>query len=71
MATQKPHIEAHAFTRFCKKFELGEFPSQRMGQAFYNQFGLHKMADQGYLGDLYELDGNEAFEKIRTLFDLH
>jgi hypothetical protein len=66
--TQQPEIERSAFDEFRNKWHAGKFQHLRYGQAFYNHFGLHKMSDQDYLGDLYELDGDAARAAIGHLF---
>ena len=71
MTHLKPSVEAHAYTRFIKAFESGAFPSQRLGQAFYNTFNLHKMSNQDCLMGLYEEDGEKAKETISLVFDMH
>ncbi len=66
-----PAVEEAEYRRFLRFFESGEFGNQRLGQAFYNHFNLHKVRDQDSLGNLYELDDDAAKAKIRELFDLH
>lgn len=64
-------IEKAEFAYFMGKINRGEFGNQRLGQAFWNHFSLHKMADQSALQNLYEKDGEEALNLIRDLFDFH
>ncbi len=49
----------------------GRFVHQRLGQAFYNHFNLHKLADQTSLQGLYEADGEKASRLIMRLFHPH
>lgn len=46
----------------------GKFSGQRLGQAFYNHFQLHKLADQTQLRGLYEADGQQAHQIICQVF---
>jgi hypothetical protein len=64
----KPSIELHAYEVFCRKFENGEFGTQRFGQAFYNEFSLHKVHDQTSLKNLYAKDGQHARNSIKEIF---
>lgn len=64
----KPTIEQKAYADFCKRFEAGEFGSQRFGQAFYNEFDLHKLADQTQLHNLWAKDGDHAKKSIANIF---
>jgi hypothetical protein len=68
---EKMSIEGEAYRRFMFRFDGGLYPCQRYGQAFYNEFRLHKMNHQDVLQGLYELDGSEAEAKIKELFELH
>lgn len=64
-------IEKEAFDEFSIRFKKGLYGRQRLGQAFYNYFNLHKLTNQDGLLGLYEKDGSEARALIRHLFDLH
>lgn len=64
----KMSLEKEAYVKFKRKFDSGEYKNQRFGQAFYNEFQLHKMKDQKSLKDLYELDGFLAENMINSLF---
>lgn len=66
----KTSIELHYFTEFKNKFYSNGFPGQRLGQAFYNHFNLHKMNNQEALCKLYEADGPEASQIIDSLFEV-
>jgi hypothetical protein len=68
MTMQKPSIEKKAVERFFRNFNHGLFPSQRVGQAFYNEFNLHKLSDQDALKGLWQADGEEAEKLIREIF---
>lgn len=78
-------IEKAAFDDFMCKYKNSKDPNhsettyvnQRLGQAFYNHFGLHKIKSSGYyqlnhnrgcLDGIYEADGEEAMVKIRSIF---
>lgn len=39
------YISKSMFDQFHIRWKTGEFASQRYGQAFYNHFNLHKMAN--------------------------
>lgn len=46
---------------FWEAFAEGKYGSQRIGQAFYNHFDLHKVvSDKTGLDKLYEMDGAVA-----------
>ena len=67
-----PSIESAEYDVFCKKFKDGQFVAQRFGQAFYNHFNLHKLTDQHWLNDLYNVEPEEtARSMIRNLFSFH
>lgn len=59
----KLQLEKYAVAEFKKFWKANSFRGQRYGQAFYNHFRLHSIADQRQLQGLYEADG-EAAEKI-------
>lgn len=61
-------IEHKDYIRFMSKFKRGGFGSQRLGQAFYNQFNLHDLADQSALKNLYAKDGEHAVNLIKEVF---
>jgi hypothetical protein len=64
-------IERAAHEEFFRLWAEGRFEHQRLGQAFYNHFSLHKLADQASLQGLYEADGEKASRLIMRLFHLH
>lgn len=64
-------LELRAYNQFLKQYNEGCFPGQRIGQAFYNEFKLHKMHRQGDLKGLYEKDGSEAINLINQIFILN
>ena len=70
MAHDKLFVEGRAFDIFMAKFKSGTFGTQRLGQAFYNEFDLHKLADQTALHNLYAKDGEHALNLIKTLFTI-
>jgi hypothetical protein len=64
-------IERAAYEEFVRLWSQGSFEHQRLGQAFYNHFNLHKLTDQVGLHDLYEADGDKASRLISRLFHFH
>lgn len=47
--------------RFWEAWTAGDYRNQRVGQAFYNHFNMHKVSgDKLELNKLYELDGQAA-----------
>ncbi|PIB65570.1 hypothetical protein AOA62_11185 [Pseudomonas sp. 2995-3] len=64
-------IECAAYEEFVRLWSQGSFEHQRLGQAFYNHFNLHKLTDQAGLHGLYEADGDKASRLILRLFHLH
>ena len=60
-------IEKKEFDVFLKKLKQGDFKGQRVGQAFYNHFKLHKLKDQVFLDNIYAKDGKHAINSILTL----
>lgn len=67
----KSSIEKRKFDKFMRDYKKGVFDGQRLGQAFYNQFNLHKLSDQESLCNLYAKDGEHALNSIKTLFEIH
>lgn len=63
-----PHIEQRKFDEFMRKFKAGKFGTQRLGQAFYNEFNLHRIDDQDSLHNLYAKDGEHALNSIKQIF---
>lgn len=66
-----PSIEQTEYAVFVAKFKAGEFGNQRLGQAFFNHFQLHKMKSDTSLNRLYQLDGDDARLLINKLFTIH
>lgn len=64
-------IERAAYEEFVRLWSQGSFERQRLGQAFYNHFNLHKLTGQVGLHDLYEADGDKAARLISRLFHFH
>ncbi|WP_248732819.1 hypothetical protein [Pseudomonas sp. MWU13-2517] len=64
-------IERAAYDEFIGLWGQGNFKHQRLGQAFYNHFRLHKLNDQDSLRKLYEADGERALGLILHLFHFH
>lgn len=61
-------IEMAAYDEFLVQWNQDAFPQQRLGQAFYNFFNLHKLADQTLMTELYEADGKKATALISRVF---
>lgn len=64
----KPSIEQRKFDNFMSDFKKGKFGTQRLGQAFHNEFNLHKIDDQASLQNLYAKDGEHAVNLIKQIF---
>lgn len=62
-------IEAAEYNIFQEKFKNNNYAGLRYGQAFYNHFNLHKMADT-VMDKLYELDGDAAVVYISEHFNI-
>ncbi|WP_415756984.1 hypothetical protein [Pseudomonas sp. LT1P18] len=63
-------IEEAAYNEFFGLWNLGMLEKQRLGQAFYNYFRLHRLTDQASLFGLYEADGENALVTISRLFQI-
>ncbi|MFJ2363334.1 hypothetical protein ACIPIN_06340 [Pseudomonas sp. NPDC087697] len=63
-------IENAAYNEFLGLWNQGTFKKQRLGQAFYNYFHLHRLTDQAFLFGLYEADGEKALVAISRLFQI-
>jgi hypothetical protein len=61
-------IEAAAYNDFLVLWEHRAFEQQRLGQAFYNHFKLHSLANQMGLNQLYEATEREALLLISNRF---
>nr|WP_256326614.1 hypothetical protein [Pseudomonas sp. NFACC13-1] len=55
---------------FLIQWNQDAFQQQRFGQAFYNFFNLHKLADQTLLTGVYEADGQKATGLISRIFNI-
>ena len=64
-------IEFQKLVDFWVLYTHNHFPGQRVGQAFYNHFNLHKLNNQRALKNLYNKDGKEAIDLIGELFVSH
>ena len=67
----KPSIEQRKFDEFMRDFKNGKFGTQRLGQAFFNCFDLHKVDDQTSLHNLYAKDGEHALNCIKQVFSFN
>lgn len=61
-------IEKKKFDIFLNNYKKGKYGSQRLGQAFYNEFKLHRIRDQASLNNLYAKDGEHAINSIKQFF---
>ncbi len=61
-------LERREYLYFLRDYADNKYPHQRIGQAFYNHFKLHKVADQIQFKNLYELDGDVAKRLIIDIF---
>lgn len=61
-------IEQRSFQDFMRRWEAGTYRGQRLGQAFYNEYNLHRLSDQDSLRGLYEADSDVASALIRQIF---
>ena len=68
---EKPSIERRKYQQFFADFHAGRFGRQRLGQAFYNEFNLHRINDQASLFNLHAKDGDHAVKLIVQIFDIH
>ncbi|WP_338524257.1 hypothetical protein NUH87_00735 [Pseudomonas batumici] len=69
MSSKPPmEIESARYDEFLDLWEQGAFDQQRLGQAFYNHFRLHRLTDQAVLQGLYEIDGEKAGAVIFRVF---
>lgn len=62
-------VEQFEYDRFMKLFKTGKFGTQRLGQAFYNHFNLHRLSNQERLNNLYAKDGDHAIGCIKGIFE--
>ncbi len=62
-------IEKFEFDRFMAMFKDNKFPHQRLGQAFYNHFNLHRLSDQTRLNNIYAKDRDHAVRCINEIFE--
>ncbi|MCQ2998946.1 hypothetical protein NLO98_04130 [Pseudomonas syringae] len=70
MTKLKLVIESAAYDEFLELWEQGSFDQQRLGQAFYNHFRLHRVNDKRLVDGIYEHDGEKALIAIASLFDI-
>lgn len=65
------NISKTLYDEFKKLWNAGAFPHQRLGQAFFNHFDLHKMdrTKDDTLDRLYNADNITAEKMISTMID--
>lgn len=61
-------LEKRAYHEFLKLWRADKLRGQRLGQAFYNHFRLHRLVDQDQLRGLFNKDGDEAHKIIGQVF---
>ncbi|MCY1465019.1 hypothetical protein D9M71_831150 [compost metagenome] len=66
----RPEIERATYDEFLELWDRGAFENQRLGQAFYNHFRLHRLSDQRLLSGLYESHGKKALSAISEIFQI-
>nr|WP_250548165.1 hypothetical protein [Pseudomonas hormoni] len=66
----RPEIERAAYEEFLELWGTGAFENQRLGQAFYNHFRLHRLSDQRLLQGLYESHDKKALSAIAGIFQI-
>ena len=66
----RPEIERATYDEFLELWDRGAFENQRLGQAFYNHFRLHRLSDQKLLHGLYESDGKKAMNAVSEIFQI-
>jgi len=71
MSFKALQIEKHAFDAFMAKFKNKKFGTQRLGQAFYNHFNLHRLTNQEVLNCVWERDGEHAQRCIQMICDFN
>ena len=58
-------IERAAFDSFHAQWNQGKFWGQRLGQAFFNYFDLHKMRPTPFTDRIWNLDAGPALNEIK------
>nr|WP_253911926.1 hypothetical protein [Pseudomonas sp. CVAP\ len=66
----RPEIERATYDEFLALWDRGAFENQRLGQAFYNHFRLHRLSERRLLHGLYESDGRKALNAIAGIFQI-
>lgn len=65
-------LELNKFIEFKKYYYNGPHRHQRLGQAFYDFFELHKSTDLKDIADkIYELDGFNAIAAVHSHFEFN
>lgn len=62
-------IESCKFEKFLADFKKGKFGTQRLGQAFYNEWKLERVSDQSSLNNIWAKDGEHAIRAIHAMAD--
>lgn len=70
--TEKLNIEKAKFDKFMARFKKKKFGNQRLGQAFFNEFDLHRVGSEEMRKriaeqHIYESDGDHALRSIREI----
>ncbi|MCU1732941.1 MULTISPECIES: hypothetical protein [unclassified Pseudomonas] len=66
----KLEIERATYDEFLALWSQDAFKQQRLGQAFYNFFHLHRLADQTLVSNIYDTDGQKAITAINRIFKI-
>lgn len=57
-------IEKRKFDLFLLDFRKGKYGNQRLGQAFYNEWNLHRTSEDIF--NIYAKDGKHALNSIKA-----
>ena len=55
---------------FLRRYQSGEFPGKRLGQAAYSELLQDPAPGDQELDRLYELDGEAAVKQLHRIFDV-
>ena len=68
MSVKCLQLEKAGFQKFMRKHKASP-KGQRLGQAFYHHYNLHRLSKQVPFHKLFELDGDEAVREINRLVE--
>ena len=69
-SSSRLEIERAAYYESLTLWNQRSFQEQRLGQAFYNYFHLHKLTNHAFLDAFYESDGEKALSMISSIFEI-